>query len=41
MAQWVITYGEKTCWVTSEEGFEFSAPIVVMLTRCGLAAAAR
>ena len=26
-----IAYGEKTCWVTSEEGFEFSAPIVVVL----------
>lgn len=22
------THGEKTCWVTSDEGFEFSAPIV-------------
>jgi hypothetical protein len=24
------TYGEKTCCLTSEEGFEFSAPMVVL-----------
>jgi hypothetical protein len=35
LASCTATYGEKTCCETSEEGFEFSAPILVCWRAAG------